>query len=344
MVPAADELKLHLEHERLAWERERQAGEWALRREELAAKAEQDRHTRHPLGSPLLVTCAAAIIGLLGTGIAAVAQSYLNRQLERERFNFNQQIEGQKQRSELILKAIGTGNIVEAANNLRFMVEAGLIDDPGARIAAAVKNPETLPVLPRPSNTAPVLLPPTATPAPPPTTGSRPPTQASPAQVAATALDVARSQVDVREQPPGSNGGPQVDAYLRSAGLPSGTGWSAAFVYWCFDQAATQLGGINPLPRTGSASALWTLAEPARFTKVLAAEVREDPGRIRPGMIFVMDFGAGIAHTGVVEQVDGDSIVTIEGNTNAAGARDGGGVRRMTRKISAVNKGFLAPL
>jgi hypothetical protein len=58
-------------------------------------------------------------------------------------------------------------------------------------------------------------------------------------------------------------------------------------------------------------------------------------------MIFIMDFGGGAGHTGLVEAVAGGLITTIEGNTDASKTREGGGVYRLHRKIVEVNKGFI---
>jgi hypothetical protein len=79
--------------------------------------------------------------------------------------------------------------------------------------------------------------------------------------LATSALALARSQVGVRESPAGSNRGPEVDAYLRTVGLNPAAGsyaWCAAFVYWCFNEAARSAGRPNPLPRTAGVLAHWT--------------------------------------------------------------------------------------
>ena len=41
------------------------------------------------------------------------------------------------------------------------------------------------------------------------------------------------------------------------------------------------------------------------------------------GSVFIMDFGKGQGHTGLVENFDSQFIYTIEGNTNDAGSREG---------------------
>jgi len=66
-----------------------------------------------------------------------------------------------------------------------------------------------------------------------------------------------------------------------------------------------------------------------------------NPGLIQPGMVFIMDFGGGMGHTGFVERVEGGYLHTIEGNTDASQTREGGGVYRLQRKVGSINKGFI---
>ena len=58
-------------------------------------------------------------------------------------------------------------------------------------------------------------------------------------------------------------------------------------------------------------------------------------------MVFIMDFGGGAGHTGLVESVSGGLVTTIEGNTDASMTREGGGVYRLHRKVGDINKGFI---
>jgi hypothetical protein len=73
----------------------------------------------------------------------------------------------------------------------------------------------------------------------------------------------------------------------------------------------------------------------------MAAQAVANPDLVRAGMIFIMDHGGGLGHTGLVERVQGGLITTIEGNTNTAMSREGGGVYRLTRKLAEINKGFI---
>ena len=55
-----------------------------------------------------------------------------------------------------------------------------------------------------------------------------------------------------------------------------------------------------------------------------------------------IDFGEGLGHSGIVIEVANGRLVTIEGNTNDNGSRNGIGVfQRDARKISKINKGFI---
>lgn len=323
-----------LDRDRFEWEKAIHRETAELRKEELAQKRENDQHSRRLSASPLLAAAVTAVFALLGTAIAAVAQSYFNRQLERERFDFTKEIDRQKQRADLITKAIGTGNLSDAASNLRFLVTSGLIDDPDGKILLATKNPDTTPVLPRPDGIS-------QTPPP-----SRPPLTNSPrvsldVDLSRIALEKARSQIGVLEQPPGSNRGPEIDKYLESVGLTTGIGWSVAFVYWCFEQASVAGGSSNPLPRNASVGGMLSQLDSKRVKQITSKAALQNPELIKPGMIFVMDFGGGIGHVGIVESRNGDSITTIEGNSNDSGGRDGRGVFRISRKIATVNRGFI---
>jgi len=145
----------------------------------------------------------------------------------------------------------------------------------------------------------------------------------------------------VREQPKNSNRGPEVDVYLKRAGVPPGLAWCCAFTYWCFDEAAKKAGRANPMFKTAGCLAHWNNAEKKGARRIPARDVQADASLVKPGMVFIMDFGGGLGHTGFVERVEGGYIHTIEGNTDASQSREGGGVYRLQRKINSVGKGFI---
>lgn len=163
-------------------------------------------------------------------------------------------------------------------------------------------------------------------------------TELAPNALLTEALKVAVTQIGVMEDPPGSNKGPIVDQYLSSVALPPGLFWCAAYVYWCFNNAAVKLNKNNPLVKTGHVMTHWNKTA---GKKILTAEAIDKPSLIKPGHIFMMNTGGSSGHTGIIEKVDGGFIHTIEGNSNNAGSRNGIGVFRLQRKISKINRGFI---
>jgi hypothetical protein len=143
------------------------------------------------------------------------------------------------------------------------------------------------------------------------------------------ALEIAITQLGVHEDPGNKNTGPQVNEYLKAVGLGPGYSWCMAFLYWCHDKAAKEFGVSNPMLKTGGVLRQWN-----------ERRLKYSQFHPMPGDVFIMDFGGGLGHTGIVEKVEGIWIYTIEGNSNDEGSREGFEVcrrRRVTDKI----KGFL---
>ncbi len=155
-------------------------------------------------------------------------------------------------------------------------------------------------------------------------------------------LSVASSQVGKLEQPLGSNSGPEVDAYLASVGLDPGNFWCMAFVFWCFREAAKNLGKKNPAVKTGGVLDAWNQARSSGIATLTTENALHNPGKIKPGMVFIMSTGGGSGHTGIVVAVRGSVLETIEGNTNDSGSRNGIGVfRRTGRTVASINRGYI---
>ncbi len=156
------------------------------------------------------------------------------------------------------------------------------------------------------------------------------------------ALAVAASQIGVTEAPPFENTGKEVAEYLKSVGLGPGYAWCAAFVHWCFEQAARRLDIPNPVVRTGGCLKHWQDAGKLSVHRIPSSRAIEDPSILHPGHVFIMDHGGGKGHTGIVESVQGGLLVTIEGNTNPGGGREGDGVyRRTQRTLRSINVGYI---
>lgn len=140
-------------------------------------------------------------------------------------------------------------------------------------------------------------------------------------------VHVYTSQIGVRELT-GRNDGAQVEQYLASTGFKKGAPWCAAFVTWCFDQA-----GIKTVASAWSPA--WfppgnTIFHKGKFTK----------SKPRQADVFGIYFAKQkrIAHVGFIDRWGSDYVITVEGNTNRAGSREGDGVYKKRRPTSAIFK------
>lgn len=148
------------------------------------------------------------------------------------------------------------------------------------------------------------------------------------------ALEIMKTQLYMREIT-GKNDSPEIDVYLKSVGAPKGSAYCMALVYWAFSEAAKEQGKVNPLVKTGGVLNQWNKQpKNVKFSKP------------EKGAIFIMDFGKGKGHCGMVDDAYLDRIHTIEGNTSSdpslpAKDREGNGNFERSRKLSAINKGYL---
>jgi hypothetical protein len=145
-----------------------------------------------------------------------------------------------------------------------------------------------------------------------------------------TPVDVAMRMLGVQEQG-GPNRGPMIDEFLRfvylnpDKGPPGGFPWCAAFVSWCCYY------GNRPLRKSGSVLRLYD----ANHTLYA-----DEP---QVGDICIMLKQSGKGHCGFYLRTTDGEIVTVEGNTNAAGSRDGDGVHIKRRERAYWNMRFLRP-
>jgi hypothetical protein len=139
-------------------------------------------------------------------------------------------------------------------------------------------------------------------------------------------LEFARSTIGIREAS-GRNDGEEVEEILKAVGLQgSGAPWCAAYVVWVGDSALGR--DRNPYPRSA-----WS----PDFVR--HAQWNRGTGRVpSPASTFGIYFSSlkRVGHTGLIEKVSGDFAVTIEGNTNDGGSRDGDGVYRRRRVLDAL--------
>lgn len=140
-------------------------------------------------------------------------------------------------------------------------------------------------------------------------------------------LKRARSQIGVCERPANSNRQPYGKAYGWN-----GTFWCAQFVWWC----AWMEDGKRTLTIAKNASAAYIHEQTVKLggswamkqTK-LKKPRKEYLKRAKQGDMVSFDFGAmdGIRdHIGLVDRVEGNYIVCIEGNTSKKGSQSNGGM------------------
>lgn len=152
--------------------------------------------------------------------------------------------------------------------------------------------------------------------------------------IGASVARVAREEVGVIEVT--KNQAPEIakywDATDYSTGMQNREPWCAAFVCWCVRQGIKEFGANPtwPLPRTARAFGFdeeWAVRNALRVTKTPSASV------LKPGDIVVFKF----SHVGVyVGPVNSTSILTVEGNTNGEGSREGDGVYQKVRPVALV--------
>jgi hypothetical protein len=143
---------------------------------------------------------------------------------------------------------------------------------------------------------------------------------------------------DAKEEPRGSNKGPEVTKYLQAVGLSGGLPWCMAFVYYIFDEVCKRLGKTTGTVKTGGCLNHWNQAP--SDSKIPVDQIKSNPSLIRPGQIFIMTRpGKGLGHTGIVVSVnEGDrSFTSMEGNTNDQLSGEGDRVGINKRKIDGTN-------
>lgn len=137
------------------------------------------------------------------------------------------------------------------------------------------------------------------------------------------------SQVGIRERT-NQNDGKEVEMYLASAALKKGNPWCAAFVTWTYKQS-----GVKAI-RSGYS--------PAWFPKekvIWQTGKGQSPNRADVFGLWFANKGR-VAHVGFIDAWDeGNYAITVEGNTNEGGSRDGDGVyrkRRLKKQIYKVSR------
>lgn len=150
----------------------------------------------------------------------------------------------------------------------------------------------------------------------------------------AAIVAAARGEVGVSEVT--KNRAPEIAKYWDATDYPTGMQnrepWCAAFVCWCIRQGIKEYGTnpIWPLPRTARAFGFDEEWAPKSKLAVVKTPTTKD---IKPGDVVVFRF----SHVGIcVGPVNSNIILTVEGNTNGEGEREGDGVYLKTRSVGLI--------
>ena len=148
----------------------------------------------------------------------------------------------------------------------------------------------------------------------------------------AAAISYARKHIGVKEDAGRPNRGRLIDKWNTATGIPlnSQAFWCGAFVNACLtasglppDRVLAWCPGIEARAKAGTGGWSWH-------------------SKPRPGDLALFTHGGVAGHVGIVERVDGKSIMTIEGNTSPNGTTNNGyGVFRRQRPLPI--RGFARP-
>jgi len=146
-------------------------------------------------------------------------------------------------------------------------------------------------------------------------------------------VSLAREEIGVSEVD-GTNCGPRVDEYKAATWLDADKGWPwcAAFICWLVREAIEGEDVSFSRPRTAGA---WDFENWAKKEAANGVGLRKPTNEdIKAGDIVIFTF----SHIALaVKDIDSSGyVITIEGNTNGAGSREGGSVLEKKRHVSKI--------
>jgi hypothetical protein len=141
-------------------------------------------------------------------------------------------------------------------------------------------------------------------------------------------IDTYRKEIGVRELT-GHNDGVRVETYLASCHLKKGNPWCAAFITWTYKTAGIKAVVSGYAPNWFQGKNIVYMRGSKKNTSPVPADVF--------GIYFPSK--KRIAHVGFIDEWKSGSVaITVEGNTNEAGSREGDGVYRKRRLKSQIYK------
>ena len=130
-------------------------------------------------------------------------------------------------------------------------------------------------------------------------------------------ISLAKTQIGVREE----TNKERIAEYLASVGIKGKASWCSAFQYWLQKQIYSQ----PYYPRSAVANSIYDKAVKTGKKVPYKAEVGD--------YIVWKNPGSWTGHVGLVIEVSGDQVKTIEGNTSSISVRTGGMVAEKMRHI-----------
>lgn len=149
---------------------------------------------------------------------------------------------------------------------------------------------------------------------------------------------VAAEYVGLRET--SKNRGPHLDEFWKATTYPDGADnrepWCSAFCTFCVQEADRRSPALNlRVPPVFPAVAQWLpWARRADTGCLIFTPDDVHAGRYRPEAGDIVVFLPRLSHIGIVENFASGIVQTIEGNTGAAGEREGDGVWRKPRSLN----------
>lgn len=134
----------------------------------------------------------------------------------------------------------------------------------------------------------------------------------------------AESYLWVREITP--NRSPEIDSMNIAVGAPLGSSWCASYVSWVYNHFNI----INP---NSAWSPNFGLKNDCIWQYKQLNTVKLKPGDC---VTFYYSNLGRIGHVGIITNVYDDYVITVEGNTNGAGSREGSGVFKKKRSLDNI--------
>lgn len=152
--------------------------------------------------------------------------------------------------------------------------------------------------------------------------------------IASRIVEIAATQLGIREVT--KNQGLGIEKYWTATTYPGGfknrEPYCAAFVCWTVREAVGDTKAAFSLPESPVAYDFekWGISNSKKGVTVLSRDAT-----LKPGDIFTL---AAASHVGIIKSVGKSTVVTIEGNTDGSGSREGDGVYERSRTIASLRK------